>query len=125
MICQQPTSASMTGLWVSQSLVDDVDHHLGPLGAAVKLVEYGDYQCPFCAQAQPSVREMLSRFGDRILFVFRHFPLVSQHPSAWRAALTRRGGRSSAPVLGDARPPAPNLAFTSHFVSQDLGDRTG
>jgi protein-disulfide isomerase len=67
--------------------VDDLDHRLGTSGAAVELVEYGDYQCPFCAQALPGVREILSLFRDRILFVFRHFPLVSQHPHAWRAAL--------------------------------------
>ncbi len=67
--------------------VDDLDHRLGPAGAAVQVVEYGDYECPFCAQAQPGVEEILARYGDRLLFVFRHFPLVSQHPNAWRAAL--------------------------------------
>jgi protein-disulfide isomerase len=68
--------------------VDELDHRIGKPGAAVELVEYGDYQCPFCAEALPGVKELLSRFGDQILFVFRHFPLVSQHPNAWRAALT-------------------------------------
>jgi len=63
------------------------DHHLGPLEAPAQLVEYGDYQCPFCAQALPGVKTILSRYGDRVLFVFRHFPLVSQHPRAWHAAL--------------------------------------
>jgi len=68
--------------------VGEQDHRLGPLDAPAQLVEYGDYQCPFCAQALPGVKEILSRYGDRVLFVFRHFPLVSQHPRAWRAALT-------------------------------------
>lgn len=67
--------------------VGERDHRLGPLDAPAQLVEYGDYQCPFCAQALPGVKGILSRDGDRILFVFRHFPLVSQHPRAWRAAL--------------------------------------
>jgi protein-disulfide isomerase len=68
--------------------VDERDHRLGPLDAPARLVEYGDYQCPFCAQALPGVRDLLSRYEGRVLFVFRHFPLVSQHPRAWRAALT-------------------------------------
>jgi protein-disulfide isomerase len=67
--------------------VDDRDHRIGRQDAVVQLVEYGDYQCPFCSEALPSVKELLSVFGDRVVFVFRHFPLVSQHPNAWRAAL--------------------------------------
>jgi len=67
--------------------VDEEDHRLGPLDASAQLVEYGDYQCPFCAQALPGVKTILSRYGDRVLFVFRHFPLVSQHSRAWHAAL--------------------------------------
>jgi protein-disulfide isomerase len=74
--------------------VDEWDHRRGPLDAAAQVVEYGDYQCPFCAEALPGVKEMLSLFGDRLLFAFRHFPLVSQHPNAWPAALaTEAAGR--------------------------------
>jgi protein-disulfide isomerase len=67
--------------------VDERDHRLGPADAPVQLVEYGDYQCPFCAEALPGVKAILERYGDRVLFVFRHFPLVSQHQRAWHAAL--------------------------------------
>jgi protein-disulfide isomerase len=67
--------------------VDSQDHRIGLLDAAVELVEYGDYECPFCAEALPVVKEILSLFHDGLVFVFRHFPLVSQHPNAWRAAL--------------------------------------
>lgn len=67
--------------------IDDLDHRLGPADAAIQVVEYGDYECPFCAQAEPGVEEIRARFRDRLLFAFRHFPLVSQHPHAWRAAL--------------------------------------
>jgi protein-disulfide isomerase len=63
------------------------DHHLGPVDAPAHLVEYGDYQCPFCAEALPGVKRIVARYEDRICFVFRQFPLVSQHPRAWRAAL--------------------------------------
>jgi protein-disulfide isomerase len=67
--------------------VGELDHRLGPPAAPVQLVEYGDYECPYCRQALPGVEDILSQFEDRLLFVFRHFPLVSQHPHAWRAAL--------------------------------------
>jgi len=67
--------------------VGDGDHRLGPPDAALQLVEYGDYECPYCRQAAPGVARIIARYGDDLLFVFRHFPLVSQHPHAWRAAL--------------------------------------
>ena len=67
--------------------VSGQDHHRGPLDAPAQLVEYGDFQCPFCAQALPGVKRVLSLYEDRVLFVFRHFPLVSQHVRAWPAAL--------------------------------------
>ncbi|HKF78077.1 MAG TPA: thioredoxin domain-containing protein [Candidatus Dormibacteraeota bacterium] len=73
-------------LGLSRAL-SEADHRLGPLDAPVQLVEYGDYECPYCVQALPGVERILSRYGDRLLFVFRHFPLVSQHPHAWRAAI--------------------------------------
>jgi protein-disulfide isomerase len=67
--------------------VSELDHRLGPPDAPVQLVEYGDYQCPYCVQAVPGLERILSTYENRLLFVFRHFPLVSQHPHAWRAAL--------------------------------------
>ena len=62
------------------------DHILGPVDAAVTLVEYGDYQCPFCAAAQPVVRELMRNFGQDLALVFRHFPLTEVHPQAEVAA---------------------------------------
>jgi protein-disulfide isomerase len=67
--------------------IDDGDHQLGPRSAPAALVEYGDYECPFCAQAAGPVRDLLARFDDDLLYVFRHFPLVSQHPHAFHAAV--------------------------------------
>jgi len=66
--------------------VDQEDHRIGSLEAPVQLVEYGDYECPFCAEALPGVRDLIREHRDGLLFVFRHFPLVSQHPHAWHAA---------------------------------------
>jgi NhaA family Na+:H+ antiporter len=62
------------------------DHVRGPRQAAVTLVEYGDFQCPYCAEAHPEVREALARTGERVAFAFRHFPLADKHPRAEAAA---------------------------------------
>jgi protein-disulfide isomerase len=66
--------------------VDDRAHVLGPEYAPVTLVEYGDYQCPYCARAHPVVRELLRRRTNLIRFAYRHFPLISIHPYAEPAA---------------------------------------
>lgn len=64
------------------------DHAQGAPDAAVTLVEYGDYECPFCARAYPVIRALQNRFGpEQLCHVYRHFPLASAHPSAWTLAL--------------------------------------
>jgi protein-disulfide isomerase len=68
--------------------VTDYDHTLGPAHAPVVVVEYGDFQCPTCKQAAPSVKLLLQRFPNRVLFVYRHFPLEEPHPHALGAAET-------------------------------------
>ncbi|MCW2601189.1 MAG: oxidoreductase [Frankiales bacterium] len=62
------------------------DHIQGPSDAPVQLVEYGDYQCPFCGQAHPIVKAVQRAMGDQMAFAFRHFPLVQIHPMAEPAA---------------------------------------
>jgi protein-disulfide isomerase len=62
------------------------DHIQGPDSAPVTLVEYGDYQCPYCGAAYPLVKEVQRRLGDRMRFVFRNFPLSEIHPFALGAA---------------------------------------
>lgn len=66
--------------------VSERDHRQGPLTAAVTLVEYGDYECPYCALAYPVVKEIQRQLGANICFVFRHFPVAQLHPHAWHAA---------------------------------------
>ena len=67
--------------------VDPVrDHVRGPADARVTLVEYGDFQCPYCGDAYPVVQELLERFPDGLRFVFRHMPLADLHPRAPAAA---------------------------------------
>lgn len=65
---------------------DDRDHIQGPANAAVTLVEYGDYECPYCGAAYPIVKELQARMGDRLKFVFRNFPITTSHPHAEQAA---------------------------------------
>ena len=62
------------------------DHVRGPEDAQVTLVEYGDFQCPYCGDAYPVVQELVERFGDGLRFVFRHMPLADLHPRAPAAA---------------------------------------
>jgi protein-disulfide isomerase len=62
------------------------DHALGPADAPVTLIEYGDYECPDCFNAEPVVRELRGRLGDRLRVIFRHFPRSSIHPRASAAA---------------------------------------
>jgi protein-disulfide isomerase len=65
--------------------VGERDHILGPLAAPVTLVEYGDFECPFCGMAYPAVKELRRQLADRLRFVFRHFPRP-EHPHARHAA---------------------------------------
>jgi protein-disulfide isomerase len=63
------------------------DHIQGPATAAVTLVEYGDYECPYCAQAYLIVKEVQERLGSKVRFVFRNFPLTKLRPHAYHSAL--------------------------------------
>ena len=77
------TSEAITDLVVP---VDpDRDHIRGPEESPVTLVEYGDFECPYCGQAEPAVRELLRDFGD-VRYVWRHLPLTDVHPNAQLAA---------------------------------------
>jgi len=62
------------------------DHSLGPESAPVTLIEYGDYECPYCREAYVVVAEALQELGDSLRYVFRNFPLTDIHPHADRAA---------------------------------------
>jgi protein-disulfide isomerase len=65
---------------------EDRDHIQGPADAAVTLVEYGDYECPYCGAAYPILKEVQTRMGERLRFVFRNFPISTSHPYAEQAA---------------------------------------
>jgi protein-disulfide isomerase len=63
------------------------DHIYGNPNAALELVEYGDYQCPYCGRAYPIVKSIQQRLGEDLKFVFRNFPLSKIHPQAFIAAV--------------------------------------
>jgi protein-disulfide isomerase len=65
---------------------DERDHIQGPAEAPVTLLEYGDYECPYCGAAYPIVKHVQSQMGDRLRFVFRNFPISTSHPHAEQAA---------------------------------------
>jgi Na+/H+ antiporter NhaA len=80
-------------LGTAETLVDlaspvdpERDHLRGPEEAPVTVVEYGDFECPYCGRAEPSVRELLADFGDEVRYVWRHLPLNDVHPNAQLAA---------------------------------------
>ena len=62
-------------------------HRLGPADAPVVVVEFSDFQCPFCAAAARDLRELRQRYPDQVALVYRHFPLTSIHPHARAAAV--------------------------------------
>jgi len=62
------------------------DHAQGPADAPLTLVEYGDYQCPYCGAAYPVVKHLQETLGKKLRFVFRNFPLTQLHPYALIAA---------------------------------------
>jgi protein-disulfide isomerase len=80
-------------LGVAEDLLDlavdvdpDRDHIRGTEDAPVTFVEYGDYECPYCGQAEAVIRELLVSFGDDLRYVWRHLPLNDVHPRAQMAA---------------------------------------
>jgi len=62
------------------------DHSLGPETAPVTLLEYGDYQCSYCGDAFPVLKNVQAKLGNKLRFVFRNFPMTKMHPQAFIAA---------------------------------------
>lgn len=79
-------STSQWGATLTMAVDEDRDHVQGPADAAVTLVEYGDYECPYCGAAYPIIKQVQARMGDRLRFVFRNFPITTSHPHAEQAA---------------------------------------
>ena len=71
---------------LAEDVDDGRDHIRGPRQAPVTLVEYGDYECEYCGQAEVAIRGLLDSFGDELRYVWRHLPLSDVHPNAQMAA---------------------------------------
>ncbi|HJY69644.1 MAG TPA: Na+/H+ antiporter NhaA [Streptosporangiaceae bacterium] len=90
---QLPSRSRLRALLGTAEVITDLvvpvdeerDHIRGPGKAPVTVVEYGDFECPYCGLAEPSVRELLRDFGD-VRYVWRHLPLTDVHPHAQLAA---------------------------------------
>jgi protein-disulfide isomerase len=67
--------------------VSNSDHAQGNMSASLVIVEFGDYQCPYCGAAYPVIKNLMNEFGSQVKFVFRNFPLSEIHPYARPAAL--------------------------------------
>src|SRR3954465_9951021 len=76
-----PIPSSKSGLPVAKR-----DHIQGPIDAPMSLLEYGDFQCPYCGDAFPIAKAVQHQLGKRLCFAFRNFPLVNSHPYAEHAA---------------------------------------
>ncbi len=73
---------------ILKTAVSEEDHIQGPENAPVTLVEYGDYQCPYCKAAYPIIKEIQDTLKNDLRFIFRNFPLTEVHPYAESAAKT-------------------------------------
>jgi protein-disulfide isomerase len=98
--------------------VSERDHSIGPKNAPVTLVEYGDFQCPYCAAAHLILQEVQDVMGDRLRFVFRHFPLTQVHPLAEPAAEAAEsaGGQGKFWEMHDRLFENQNLLDESHIA---------
>lgn len=76
-------SSKLDPATIMDKIVNSDSHSIGT--GDVQVVEFGDYQCPACAQSNPTVEKLVEEYGDKITFVYRHFPLPG-HPNARPAA---------------------------------------
>lgn len=88
----RPSKTDISNTVDQTVLLNDVKHSIGNPDAKVKIVEFGDYQCPACAQAEPTVKQLLEKNSDKIYFVFRHFPLPTHNNSRMAARAVEAAG---------------------------------
>jgi protein-disulfide isomerase len=82
-----PTPTQPTAKAGELAPVTKDDHSRGNAKAKVTIVEYSDFQCPFCERHHPTLQKVMDDYGDKVQWVYRHFPLTSIHPQAMPSAL--------------------------------------
>lgn len=83
-----PTQGKLTADQVAKiPEVTSADHILGSADAPIKLIEYSDFQCPYCSRFHPTTQQVLEEYGDQVVLIYRHFPLDQLHPQARPAAI--------------------------------------
>jgi protein-disulfide isomerase len=108
-------------------------HIRGPENAPVTLVEFGDYECPSCGAYHPFVKEVLTRYPDKVRLEFHHFPLVGVHPNAMTGAMAAEAAGEQGkfwemhdalfenqPAWGESRNPEPVLIALASRVGLDV-----
>ena len=93
LVARLPKPLRLRALFGTSQVITDLavpvnperDHVRGPKKSPLTMVEYGDFECPYCGQAEPVVRELLADYGD-VRYVWRHLPLNDVHPNAQAAA---------------------------------------
>jgi len=70
-----------------QSLAPNYSPRLGSVEPILTIVEFSDFQCPFCAQSAPTIKRIMAEYGGFIQFVYRHMPIDQLHPDAWSASI--------------------------------------
>jgi protein-disulfide isomerase len=88
-VVNQPTAPSQPSAPTQPSQVSasaDDDPRKGPADAPVEIIEFSDFQCPFCSRAVPTIKQIEAEYGDQVTIVYRDFPLTSIHPMAQPAA---------------------------------------
>ena len=98
------------------------DHIQGPATAAVTLVQYGDYECPYTHQSTTVVRAIQQQLGDQLRLVFRNFPLTTIHPHALHAALAERQQGNTKGVPTPMRMNRDNLISSLNSLSNSRQD---
>lgn len=66
----------------------DTDHIKGDKDASITIIEYSDMECPYCQRFHPTMQQVINDYGDKVNWVYRHFPLTSIHPNAMNLALS-------------------------------------
>ncbi len=82
-----PSAANPTGTVTVAPTVEEGDHIRGNPDAPVTIVEYSDFQCPYCGQFHPTMTQLFAEYGTDVRWVYKHFPLENIHPQARPAAL--------------------------------------